>query len=281
MVRNDDKTSIRRQCALLDVARSTVEYKPVGESSLNLEIMVEIDKIMMISPSSGSRILTDVLSMQLDMDLNRKRIQRLMRLMGIEAIYPKKRMTIAGKSPQIFPYLLKDLEINRPNQVWCADITYLPMRGGFMYLFAVMDWYSRKILSWEISNTMDVSFCLEGFENAIRSTGCVPEIFNTDQGSQFTSKPWISQLKSLKIKPSMDGKGRWVDNVMIERFWRSLKHEDVYLKLYDSIPELESGVAAYVERYNHWRPHSAHGRKTTPAMVYDGKKSTVHKKESA
>jgi putative transposase len=202
MVSGNEMTSVRRQCALLDVSRSTVAYKPLGESPLNLKLMLEIDKIMTISPSSGSRMLADILSMELNMDLNRKRIQRLMRMMGIEAIYPKKRTTLAGKSPQIFPYLLKDLAINRPNQVWCTDITYLPMRGGFMYLVAVMDWYSRKILSWEISNTMDVSFCLEAFEKAIRSTGCVPEIFNTDQGSQFTSEAWISQMRELKIKPS-------------------------------------------------------------------------------
>jgi len=281
MVDNNNRTSIRRQCALLDISRSTVGYKPVGESQLNLKLMLEIDKIVMVSPSSGSRMLAEVLSMELNVDLNRKRIRRLMRLMGIEAIYPKKRTTFPGKSPQIFPYLLKDLEINRPNQVWCADITYLPMRGGFMYLVAVMDWYSRKILSWEISNTMDVSFCLEVFDKAVRSTGCVPEIFNTDQGSQFTSEAWISRMKENSVRISMDGKGRWVDNVMIERFWRSLKHEDVYLKLYDGISELISGVGAYIERYNDWRPHSAHGRKTTPAMVYDGRKLSVHKKKSA
>ena len=164
------------------------------------------------------------------------------------------------------------MEISRPNQVWCADITYLPVRGGYVYLFAIMDWCSRRIISWEISNTLDVDFCLVARAEAIALAGCAPEIFNTDQGSQFTSEKWISALAERDIRISMDGKGRWVDNVLIERFWRTLKHDDVYPRDYESVPELEMGVARYIERYNKFRPHSALGKKTTPDMVYFGRR---------
>ena len=247
-VDRNEELSISRQCQLLDINRSTVYYKPAGESELNLKIMFEIDKRLIETPEYGSRTIADVLSIEWKMNINRKRVQRLMRIMGVEAVYPKKQTTIPGNASYIYPYLLKDLEINRPNQVWCTDITYLPMRGGYMYMVAIMDWYSRRILAWEISNTLDTEFCIDALNKAVRLTGKVPEIFNTDQGAQFTSDKWIARLKELGIKISMDGKGRWVDNVLIERFWRTLKHNDVYLKLYDSIPELEKGVGDFIER---------------------------------
>ena len=270
--------SISRQCQLLALNRSTVYYKPAGESKLNLKIMFEIDKRLIETPEYGSRTIADVLSMEWDMSINRKRVQRLMRSMGVEAVYPKKRTTFPGNTSYIYPYLLRNLEINRPNQVWCTDITYLPMRGGYMYMAAIMDWYSRRILAWDISNTLDTEFCIDALNKAVRLTGKATEIFNTDQGAQFTSEKWTTRLKELKIDISMDGKGRWVDNVLIERFWRTLKCNDVYLKLYESIPELEKGVSNFIERYNRFRPHTALGRQVTPDMVYFGKKTVAIEK---
>ena len=274
-----EQLSIVRQCQLLDINRSSVYYTPAKESELNLKIMLEIDKKMLDAPEYGSRSLADVLSMEFGININRKRIQRLMRKMGVEAIYPKKRTTFPGNTSYIFPYLLRDIEISRPNQVWCADITYLPMRGSYMYMFAIMDWCSRRILAWEISNTMDVDFCLSVLNKTIESTGLVPEIFNTDQGSQFTSKEWTGRLTELNINISMDGKRCWVDNVLIERFWRTLKYNDVYLKMYDSVPEMNDGISIFINRYNRFRPHSSLGRKTTPDMVYFGKKTVIKKKK--
>jgi putative transposase len=267
-VDRNELLSVKRQCQLLAVNRSTVYYKPVGESEFNLKIMLEIDKKLTETPEYGSRTLADILSMECGIPVNRKRIQRLMRIMGVEAVYPKKRTTFPGNTSYIYPYLLKDLKINRPNQVWCTDITYLPMRGGYMYLVAIMDWYSRRILSWELSNTLDPDFCIEALNKAVEKTGNIPEIVNSDQGAQFTSKPWVTCLEELGIKISMDGKGRWVDNVMIERFWRTLKHNDIYLKLYDSVPDLEKGICSFIDRYNRLRPHSSLGRRITPDMAY-------------
>jgi putative transposase len=274
-VDSHEDLSISRQCRLLALNRSSIYYKPAEESELNLKIMFEIDKKLIDTPEYGSRTLADILSMEWEIDINRKRVQRLMRIMGVEAVYPQKQTTFPGNASYIYPYLLRDLEINRPNQVWCTDITYLPMRGGYMYMVAIMDWYSRRILAWEISNTLDVEFCINALNKAVNLTGKVPDIFNTDQGSQFTSEKWITRLKESGIQISMDGKGRWVDNVLIERFWRTLKHNDVYLKLYDSIPELQQGVYTFIERYNRFRPHTALGRRVTPDMVYFGKKTVA------
>ena len=200
----------------------------------------------------------------------RSRVQRLMRLMGMEAAYPRKRTTIPGGPSGIHPYLLRNLEISRPNQVWCADITYIPMARGFMYLFAVLDWYSRKVIAWELSNTLETDFCIRGFKKAVRKAGTVPEIFNTDQGCQFTSDEWIKCLKDEhKVRISMDGKGRWVDNVIVERFWRSLKYENVYLMAYENGRELEKGIGAYIRRYNEKRPHRSL-EESTPEEIYSG-----------
>ena len=201
--------------------------------------------------------------------IGRKRVRRLMRQMGVEAIYPRKRTTIPGGPSGIFPYRLRGLEINRPNQVWCADITYIPMRRGFMYLFAIMDWHSRKILSWELSNTLDTAFCLKAMRKATQTSGR-PEIMNTDQGCQFTSEEWIYCLQEAGITISMDGRGRWIDNVMIERFWRSIKYEDIYLKSYENAVELEKGISLYIDRYNMLRPHASLGD-ATPEEVYSQK----------
>jgi putative transposase len=192
-----------------------------------------------------------------------------MRVMGVEAVYPRKRTTIPGGPSGIFPYRLRGLDINRPNQVVCADITYIPMRRGFMYLFAIMDWYSRKVIDWELSTTLDTGFCIRCLKRAIKTSG-TPEIMNTDQGCQFTSDDWRVCLEDANILISMDGKRRWIDNVVIERFWRSIKYEDIYLKSYESPRELEKGIGAYILRYNNFRPHQSLSD-ATPNEVYSKK----------
>ena len=231
--------------------------------------MREMDELHLIDATAGSRRMRDYLRRRGWSKMSRSRAKRLMHLMGIEAVYPRKRTTIPGGSSGIYPYLLRDLKITHPNQVWAADITYIPMARGFMYLFAIIDWHSRKVLSWELSNTLDTGFCLEGLRKAIESTGTVPEILNTDQGCQFTSDDWIGRLKKLGINISMDGKGRWIDNVIIERFWRSIKYEDIYLRSYENGWELERGIESYMMRYNCMRPHQSLGG-ATPEEVYTG-----------
>lgn len=265
----EEKLSVRRQCELLDISRSLFYYLPKGESEENLRIMREIDELHMEDATAGSRRMRNYLRRRGWPKIGRGRVKRLMRLMGIEAIYPRKRTTIPGGPSGVYPYRLRRLKIDHPNQVWCADITYIPMARGFMYLFAVMDWHSRKVLAWELSNTLDTGFCLRALEKAVESAGTVPEILNTDQGCQFTSDEWTGRLKELGITISMDGKGRWLDNVMIERFWRSIKYEDIYLKSYENGWELERGIEAYMMRYNCERPHqSLHD--ATPEEVYGG-----------
>ena len=264
----DIRLSVRRQCELLGVNRSVVYFVPKGESAENLEIMRKMDEIHLKGPTAGSRRMRAYLDRKESIVVARSRVRRLMKLMGIEAIYPRARTTIPGPGSQIYPYLLNDLEIIRPNQVWCTDISYIPMARGFMYLVCIMDWYSRKILSWELSNTLDVSFCLKALESAIEVAITTPEIFNTDQGCQFTSHDWTDRLKELEIAISMDGKGRWIDNVMIERFWRSIKYEDIYLKSYENAWELEKGISEYMIRYNSDRPHQSLGE-VTPDEVYE------------
>lgn len=266
LVDRDSQLSIRCQCRLLDIHRSRVYYRLAGESLENLCLMKEIDKIHLEDPTAGSRRMSKYLKRLTGKQIGRKRVRRLMGQMGVEAIYPRKRTTIPGGPSGIFPYRLRGIEINRPNQVWCADITYIPMRRGFMYLFAIMDWHSRKIVSWEISNTLDTSFCLKALKRALLISGS-PEIINTDQGCQFTSDEWINSLQGAGITISMDGKGRWIDNVMIERFWRSIKYEDIYLKSYENAVELEKGVASYIDRYNLYRPHASLNN-ATPEEVY-------------
>jgi len=226
-----------------------------------------IDRYHLEDPAAGTRRMSKYLCRATGMRVGRKRVRRLMRLMRIEAIYPRQRTTIQGSSSHIYPYLLRKLAIVRPNQVWAADITYVPMRKGFVYLFAIIDWYSRKIIDWEVSTTLDTEFCLRCLKRAVLTHG-PPEIFNTDQGCQFTSEKWTSQLNEYGIAISMDGKGRWIDNVMIERFWRTIKYEDIYLKSYENPRMLAQGVAAYIQRYNTRRPHESLAD-ATPDEAYD------------
>jgi len=259
--------SMRTQCKLLGVARSSLTYAAVAESPENLRIKRLLDEIYLIDPCLGSRRLVTVLNRDHKIEVNRKRLQRLRRQIGHEAIWCKPRTSIPDKSHRKYPYLLRKLKIVRPNQVWCTDITYVPMPGGHAYLCAVMDWHSRKVLGWAVSNTMETGLCLEALENALSDTGQVPEIFNTDQGCQFTAEQWTDRLLELGIKISMDGRGRWMDNVFIERLWRSLKYEEIYLREHATVPALRLGLERWFERYNTWRPHEALGN-LTPAVVY-------------
>lgn len=267
MVEEDNvELSIRRQCQLLVLPRSSYYRSPGSESEENLALMRLIDEEYLRHPFFGSRKMRDYL-VRLGHEVNRKRVQRLMRLMGLESIAPrKKRTTVPDKVHKVYSYLLRDLLIDRPNQVWCSDITYVPIRGGFVYLTAVMDWYSRYVLSWEVSITMDDSFCVSALDRALRRYQ-KPEIFNTDQGSQYTGAAFTGVLKSHHVQISMDGKGRVTDNIMIERLWRSLKYEDIYIKDYQTVAELVEGLRNYFDFYNNSRPHhTLNGR--TPAEVY-------------
>lgn len=256
------KISMRRQCELLGVARSSVDYVPVAESEEDRRIKRLLDEIYMIDPCLGSRRLVTVLERDHGVKINRKRLQRLRREIGHEAIWCKPRTSIPDSGHRKYPYLLRTLKVERPDQVWCADITYIPMLGGHAYLCAVMDWHSRKVLGWTVSNTMDVGLCLDALEQALLSSGRTPEIFNTDQGSQFTSAEWTGKLTELGVKISMDGRGRWMDNVFIERLWRSLKYENIYLHEYATVLDVQNGLPEWFDRYNGWRPHENLGNRT-------------------
>jgi putative transposase len=248
---------------LLDLCRSSAYYEPVPESDENLALMRLIDEQYTQCPFYGSRRITAWLGTQ-GHEVNRKRVQRLLRLMGLEAIYPKPKLS-AGPAHKVYPYLLRGVPIERVDQVWSADITYLPMRCGFMYLAATIDWFSRYVIAWKLSNTLDGSFCQEMLDEAL-SRG-KPDVFNTDQGVQFTSAAWTGRLESAGVSVSMDGRGRCLDNVFVERLWRSLKYEDVYIKMYEYVPELTNGVGAYLGFYNGQRLHQSLGYRT-PASVY-------------
>ena len=256
-----------KQCELLGVARSTVTYQAAPENPEDIRIKRLLDEIYMVDPCLGSRRLVTVLERDHGVKINRKRLQRLRREIGHEAIWCKPRTSIPDHGHRKYPYLLRDLTVTKPDQVWCTDITYVPMPGGHAYLCAVMDWYSRKVLGWAVSNTMETGLCLEALENALSATGRIPEIFNTDQGCQFTSAEWTGRLLNLGIKISMDGRGRWMDNVFIERLWRSVKYEEIYLFEHSTLPALRLGLAKWFSRYNDWRPHETH-RNLTPAVVY-------------
>jgi putative transposase len=244
-----------RQCALVSISRSGFYYRRQGETPLNLELMRLIDAQFLETPWYGSRQMARHLRRE-GYTVGRKRIRRLMAKMGLAPIYQRPRTTVPHPEHQVFPYLLRDLVIDRPNQVWCADLTYIPMRRGFLYLVAVMDWATRKVLAWRLSNTMDIEFCLEALEEALARYGR-PEIFNTDQGSQFTSPRFTSVLQRAGVRISMDGRGRWMDNVFIERLWRSLKYECVYLYAFETGSELRAGLSSWISYYNTQRPHSA------------------------
>jgi putative transposase len=257
--------SIRRQCELLGIARSGVYRLAPAANDNDLALMRRIDELFTAWPFLGSRRMRAMLRAE-GYAVNRKRVQRLMRQMGIAALGPKPRTTKPAPGHKIFPYLLRGLAIERPNQVWCADITYIPIGRGFLYLVAIMDWASRAVLSWRLSNSMDSSFCIEALEEALSRFGR-PAIFNTDQGSQFTSAAFTGVLIAAGVRISMDGRGRWMDNVFIERLWRSLKHEDIYLKGYADGRETHAGLAAWFAFYNDRRPHQALGD-CTPMAVW-------------
>ena len=246
---------IKQQAEVLDISRSTVYYKPRPISEEDLWLMRRIDELHMDYPFAGSRMLRDMLSQQ-GFEVGRRHVRTLMRQMAIEAIYRRPNTSKPAPGHRIYPYLLRGLAITRPNQVWAMDITYIPMARGFVYLAAVVDWFSRRVLAWKLSITMDVSFCIEALEEALSNYG-KPEIFNTDQGSQFTSEAFTGRLKKEGIQISMDGKGRWCDNVFVERLWRSLKYEEVYLHAYESVSETRTKIGRYIEFYNERRPHSS------------------------
>jgi len=263
--RDHPHLSVRRQCAMLGVARSGVYRTPQPANDNDLALMRRIDELFTAWPFLGSRRMAAMLRAE-GQPINRKRVQRLMRLMGIAALGPKPRTTKPVAGHKIFPYLLRDVAIDRPNQVWAADITYIPIGRGYLYLVVIMDWASRAVLTWRLSNSMDVSFCVAALEEALARFG-KPDIFNTDQGSQFTSAAFTDMLLTAGIKVSMDGRGRWMDNVFIERLWRSLKYEDIYLKGYADGHEVKAGIAAWVAFYNLRRPHQALGNRP-PMMVW-------------
>ena len=272
--RSHGDLSIRRQCAMLGLARSGVYRKPCPTNDNDLEAMRRIDAPFTARPFFGARRIARTLSEE-GFPIDRKRVRRLMRVMGIEALGPKPRTTKPAPGHRIYPYLLRDLTINRPNQVWAADITYIPIGRGFLYLVAVIDWASRAVLSWRLSNTMDASFCVAALEDALARYG-KPEIFNTDQGSQFTSAAFTGVLIEAGVRVSMDGRGRWMDNVFIERVWRSLKYEDVYLRGYADGREARAGIGEYFAFYNEQRLHQALGYRAPMAVWREGAAPTAY-----
>jgi putative transposase len=255
----------KKRCALLHIARSTVYYESRTDTTREGMLMRAMDEIHLRLPFYGSRRICDEL-VEDGHTVNRKCVQRLMRRMGMNTLYPKPNTSRAHHAHKVYRYLLRGLKIDHANQVWCTDITYIPMRRGFVYLVAIMDWYSRRVLSWRLSNTLDTEFCVTALNEALAKYG-TPEIFNTDQGSQFTSEGFTQVLKNNHIQISMDGKGRWMDNVFIERLWRSLKYEEVYLAAYDTIPHARQRIGHWFQFYNHRRKHQRL-EKQTPNTVY-------------
>lgn len=266
MIKARQRISVSRQCQLLAVSRSSVYTRARGASTADVEQMREIDELYLKWPFYGSRRLCEELRQRGD-PVNRKRVQRLMRQMGLRAVYPKPHTSQPAQGHKIYPYLLKGLTIDRPNQVWASDICYVPMAKGFMYLTVILDWYSRRVLAWRISNSLEADPCIEALEEALMRYGA-PEIFNTDQGAQYTSEPFTAVLRAHKVNISMDGKGRWVDNVFVERLWRSVKYEDVYLRAYETPAALRTGLSHYFQFYNTERRHQALDRRTPDAMYF-------------
>lgn len=259
--------SLRCQCELLTVSRSGLYYEPVSPDAEELKLMRLIDELHLKHPFFGSRMMEQTLKRE-NHPVNRKRVRRLMRLMGLESMAPQPSTSDPSPEHPVYPYLLRGLRIDRINQVWAADITYIPLARGFAYLVAAIDWYSRRVLAWRLSNTMETSFCIEALQEALARFG-TPEIFNTDQGAQFTAESFTSALRARGIKISMDGKGRFVDNIFVERLWRSLKYEAVYLNPYDSVADAREGIGRYLAFFNDERPHQALGYQT-PSGFYDG-----------
>jgi len=267
MIDRDHDLPIKRQAEVLHLSRSTLYYRPCPVSAEDLGVMRRLDELHLNYPFAGSRMLRDFLRAE-GVKIGRCRVITLMRRMGIEALYRKPNTSKPAPGHMVFPYLLRGIKIDRPNQVWAMDITYIPMARGFVYLAAVVDWYSRRVLSWRLSITMTTDFCLEAVEEALAKYG-KPDIFNTDQGSQFTSGDFIGLLLANRIEISMDGRGSWRDNVFVERLWRSVKYEDVYLKAYDSVSDARTSLGRYFDFYNGKRPHSSLGSRTPDQTYFD------------
>ena len=265
MIDPEHDLSLKRQAEVLDISRSSVYYRQRPVSAEDLCLMRQVDELHLNYPFAGSRMLRDLLSHQ-GLEVGRRHVRTLMRRMGIEAIYRRPNTSKPAPGHRIYPYLLRGLAITRPNQAWAMDISYIPMARGFVYLAAVVDWFSRRVLAWRLSITMDVSFCIEALDEAL-SKNEKPEIFNTDQGSQFTSEAFTGRLKENGIAISMDGRGRWRDNVFVERIWKSIKYEEVYLHAYASVSEARTSITRYLEFYNSTRPHSSL-KALTPDQVY-------------
>jgi putative transposase len=270
--RRHPSLSVVRQCQLLDISRSGLYYQPVGISQEDLSLMKMIDRQYLVTPFYGARKMAAWLKNQ-GHQVNRKRVRRLMRVMGLKAIYRRPRTSVPAAGHKIYPYLLKGMKITRPSQVWAADITYIPMARGFLYLVAIIDWYSRYVLSWRLSNTLDADFCVEALEEALQNGR--PDIFNTDQGAQFTSEAFTGLLEQHGVRISMDGKGRYSDNLFIERLWRTVKYEEVYLRAYQDGRDARAGIGDYFRFYNTERPHQALGY-WTPAEVFASSLAATH-----
>ena len=262
--RGHKQLSLVRQCTLLNISRASVYYRPVSTRAEDLELMARMDRQYLKMPFYGSRRMKAWLLAEGYL-VSRSKVRRLMRLMGLEAIYRRPNTSKPAPGHRVYPYLLKGVDVNRVDQVWAADITYIPMAQGFLYLVAIMDWHSRHVLAWKLSNTMDTDFCVTALEAALGKGR--PEVFNTDQGAQFTSDAFTQTLQERGIRVSMDGKGRYLDNIFVERLWRSIKYEEVYLKAYQTVAEARVGINAYLEFYNRRRPHQSLGYRT-PAQVY-------------
>lgn len=267
LVEPHGEISMRRQCELLGVSRSSLYYEPVKPDSEELALMRRVDELHLEHPFFGSRLMTRTLKAE-GFEVNRKRIQRLMRVMGLESVAPKPNTSKPAPEHPVFPYLLRNLKITRVNQAWASDITYIPMARGFLFVVAIIDLYSRRVLAWRLSNSLETRFCLEALHEALERYGR-PEIFDTDQGAQFTSEDFTSVLLEQGVKVSMDGRGRCLDNIFVERLWRSLKYEEVYLYAYETVAAARAGIGRYFDFFNNERPHSALGNQT-PACFYDG-----------
>ena len=265
MIDRNHALPVSHQAKILGLSRGSLYYQPVPLSESELALMHRLDKLHLAHPFAGSRMLRDLLRLE-GFSVGRKHVRTLMKRMGLEALYRQPRTTQVHRGHAVYPYLLRNLSITRPNQVWASDVSYIPMAHGFVYLTVILDWYSRRVLSWRVSVTMDVEFILDALEEAIETYGC-PEIMNTDQGSQYTSERFIQALKEREIHISMDGKGAWRDNIFVERLWRSVKYEDIYLQAYETPNEVKQGLKRYFQFYNTSRPHQAH-RGQTPDTAY-------------
>jgi putative transposase len=268
MIDREHDLPLATQARLLGIARSMVYREPDPVSAADLAVMRRIDELHLDYPFAGSRMLRSMLANE-GITIGRTHVRTLMRRMGIEALYQRPRTSKPAPGHKIYPYLLRDMAVSRPNQVWAADITYIPMARGFVYLVVVLDWFSRRALSWRVSITLEADFCVEALEEALVRHG-KPEVFNTDQGSQFTSEPFTGLLLKQEVKISMDGKGAWRDNVFVERLWRTVKYEEVYLRAYDTVAEARASIGRYLDFYNGGRPHSQHGGRTPDQVWFAG-----------